>query len=141
MGACIRKKILCRHTLEYYIKELKLIIHKKTNMKKNLMMLILVLTGFMVKAQDTTIVIKSTAQCQECKDNIEKSLNFEKGVKSAVVNMDTKEVTVIYNPDKTTPEKIRTAISKTGYDADDVPADPKVYARLKPCCTKDGHKH
>jgi periplasmic mercuric ion binding protein len=91
-------------------------------------------------AQDQTIVIKSTAQCQECKDRIESALNFEKGIKSSNVNMETKDVTVVYNPEKTNPDKIRIAISKTGYDADSVPADPKVYARLKPCCTKDGHK-
>ncbi len=91
-------------------------------------------------AQDSTIVIKSTAQCGECKDKIENALNFEKGVKSSSVDVETKDVTVVYNAAKTSPEKIRIAISKAGYDADTIPADPKAYSRLKPCCTKDGHK-
>jgi mercuric ion binding protein len=110
-------------------------------MKKILAALIMVLSiAWSAKAQDTTIVIKSTAQCQECKDKIESTLNYEKGVKSSSVNIETQEVTVIYNPLKTTPDKIRAAISKAGYDADSIPADQKAYKRLKPCCTKDGHK-
>ena len=92
-------------------------------------------------AQDSTIVIKSTAQCGECKEKIEQALNFEKGIKSSNVDVDTKEITVVYNASRTSPEKIRIAISKVGYDADSVPADTKAYKRLKPCCTKDGHKH
>lgn len=110
---------------------------------KKIIMITCLLMGFVIKnatAQDTTVVIKSTAQCGECKEKIENALNFEKGVKSSDVNIDTKEVTVVYNPDKTTPDKIRTAISKAGYDADNIPADEKAYKRLKPCCTKDGHK-
>jgi periplasmic mercuric ion binding protein len=112
-------------------------------MKKNLLLSGLLIC-FLISnavAQDTTVVIKSTAQCGECKEKIETALNFEKGVKSSNVDVETKEVTVVYNASKTSPENIRIAISKAGYDADSVPADEKAYKRLKPCCTKDGHKH
>lgn len=110
-------------------------------MKKNILIAIIMLSGIIhASAQDSTVVIKSTAQCQECKDKIEAALNYEKGVKSSNVNIETKEVTVVYNTEKTDVNKIRTAISRSGYDADDVPADEKAYKRLKPCCTKDGHK-
>ncbi len=110
-------------------------------MKKILVIALIILGGYInASAQDTTAVIKSTAQCGECKEKIEAALNFEKGVKSSNVNIETKEVTVVYNSQKTDINKIRTAISKPGYDADEVPADEKAYKRLKPCCTKDGHK-
>jgi periplasmic mercuric ion binding protein len=54
------------------------------------------------------------------------------------VELDDKAMTikVTYNPKKITPEKIRVAISKLGYDADDVKADPKAYEALDGCCKK-----
>jgi mercuric ion binding protein len=92
------------------------------------------------KAQEQTIVIKTSAVCGECKKHIETALNYTKGVKSANLDVESKEVTVVYKSEKTTPDKIREAISKAGYDADSIPANPKSYERLEPCCKKDGHK-
>lgn len=91
-----------------------------------------------VKAQETTatITIKTSATCDMCKETIEKYVAFEKGVKTVTVDVATKMATVVYNPQKTTPEKIRIAISKSGYDADDVPADKKAYNKLDDCCKK-----
>jgi copper chaperone CopZ len=76
-----------------------------------------------------------------CKETIEKALAFEPGVKASLLNVESKIVTVKYNPAKTTPDKIRIAISKVGYDADDLKADPTAYDKLSPCCKKDGPKH
>ena len=86
------------------------------------------------------IKIKTSAMCDMCKESIEKALAFEKGVKSSDLNVDTKVCTVKYDAAKTTIDKIKIAISKAGYDADDVKADPKAYNKLSPCCKKDG-KH
>ena len=86
------------------------------------------------------IKIKTSAQCDMCKETIEKALAFEKGVKNSDLNVDTKVCTVKYDATKTTTDKIKIAISKAGYDADDVKADPKAYNKLSPCCKKDG-KH
>jgi len=83
------------------------------------------------------IKIKTSAVCGMCKSKIEKDLSYEKGVVSSNLEVKTQMVTVKYNPSKTTPEKIRKAISKTGYDADTVPANPKAYEKLDPCCKKD----
>jgi mercuric ion binding protein len=84
------------------------------------------------------IKIKTSAQCDQCKERIEKALAFEKGIKRSNLNLDTKEITVVYNPEKTTPEKIRKAIAAVGYDADNVPADEKAYKKLPKCCQKGG---
>lgn len=86
------------------------------------------------------IKIKTSSECGMCKETIEKAMAFEKGVKTSDLNVDTKVVTVKYDAAKTTPEKIKLAISKVGYDADDVKADPKAYSKLSPCCQKGGHK-
>jgi periplasmic mercuric ion binding protein len=106
-----------------------------------IMMTILIGAGNQSMAQDTKksseeIKIKTSAVCSMCKDRIEKGLSSEKGVKSVSVDTDTKIATVSYNPEKTDPAKIRTAISKIGYDADDVKADPVAYAKLPSCCKK-----
>ncbi|MES2591383.1 MAG: heavy metal-associated domain-containing protein [Bacteroidota bacterium] len=90
------------------------------------------------KAQEGTaeLKVKTSAVCDMCKETIEKELAFEKGVKRSTLDVPSKIVTVVYNPNKTTPEKIRLAISKAGYDADDVKANPKAYNKLDACCKK-----
>ncbi len=82
------------------------------------------------------IRIQTSAQCELCKGRIEGTLAFEKGVKTSELDLENKIVTVIYNPDKITTDKIRNTISKAGYDADEVKADPKAYQKLPVCCKK-----
>ena len=65
-------------------------------------------------------------------------LTFERGVRLALLDMDTKKVTVRYNPRRTDPGKLRKAITKIGYDADDMEGDPGAYANLPACCKKPG---
>lgn len=91
-----------------------------------------------MNAQEKTaeLKVKTSATCDMCKETIEKYVAFEKGVKRITLDVDTKIATVVYNPQKTTPEKIRLAISKSGYDADDVKADEKAYSKLDECCKK-----
>jgi len=85
------------------------------------------------------IKIKTSSQCNECKERIEKNMAFEKGVKFVELDVETKIVTIKYREDKTSPEQLRKAISKIGYDADDVEADPVAYEKLPRCCQKGGH--
>ena len=108
-------------------------------MKKLLVLFIsvfLVASAGAMAAKLDTIKIKTSSQCGECKERIEEALAFERGVKKSELDLGTQIVTVTYKPGKTTPEKIRKAISKVGYDADDVPADPKAYNKLDACCKK-----
>lgn len=85
------------------------------------------------------IVIKTSAQCGMCKERIERDMSFEKGIKYVNLDLETKDLTVRYRTDKSTPEEIRRAVARIGYDADDVPADPEAYERLPACCRKGGH--
>ncbi|HOW26581.1 MAG TPA: heavy metal-associated domain-containing protein [Bacteroidales bacterium] len=104
---------------------------------------LLTMISYLTYGQDTSkikkIEIKVSLQCEMCKERILNDLSFEKGIKDIDVDIKAKTVTVTYHQDKTTPEKIRTAISKIGYDADDVPADPEAYSKLPKCCQKGGH--
>ncbi len=87
------------------------------------------------------ITIKSSVVCKMCKERVEHDMAFEKGVKEVTVNLETKEIDITYRPDKTTPDKLRLAVSKIGYDADDVEADQKAYDKLPRCCKKDVAPH
>ncbi|MBL0331032.1 MAG: heavy-metal-associated domain-containing protein [Bacteroidetes bacterium] len=101
--------------------------------------LLFVLSAANLKAQNATtaeLKIKTSSVCDMCKETIEKNMAFEKGVKKSTLDVESKVLIVTYNPQKTTPEKLRMALSKIGYDADDVPADPKAYKKLDACCKK-----
>ena len=87
-----------------------------------------------------SVKIKTSAVCAECKENIQKEFTFTSGIKSFDLDYETGMITVNYNPKKTDPDKIKKAITQAGYDADDLPADPKAYDKLDACCKKDGHK-
>lgn len=108
-------------------------------MKKLLIFILAIAFTSLVNAQTDTLVVKTSALCDECKERIEHDLSFQKGVKSNVVNLDTKEVTVVYNSAKTDPQKIRVAITKIGYDADTLKADQKAFNKLPLCCREPGH--
>ena len=87
-------------------------------------------------AQTDTVRIQTSAICETCKKTLEHDLSFEKGVKNSELDIDSKILTVVYNAEKTTPEKIRIAVTKSGYDADSLHADAKAYKRLPECCKK-----
>lgn len=86
------------------------------------------------------IDIQTSAICEMCQYAIEKDLAFEKGVKSADLNLETKVVTVVYNPKKTDPQTIRTRITKVGYHADDLQRDQEAYDNLPNCCKDGAHE-
>jgi copper chaperone CopZ len=93
------------------------------------------------KSKTEKVSIQTSAICGQCKDRLEKNLAFEKGVKSVSLDDETKIITIEYKRGKNDKEKLKKAISKIGYDADDVPADEKAYERLPDCCKKGNEPH
>lgn len=111
-------------------------------MKKSITLSMLSLfAATVLTAQTSTVKIHTSAVCETCKETIEKDLSFEKGVKSSSLDVETKDLTVVYDSTKTTPEKIRLRVSKIGYDADDVKRDPKAFKRLPDCCKQKECTH
>jgi copper chaperone CopZ len=100
--------------------------------------LIFILGSFTTGKETKTIEIKTSAVCEMCKERIERELVFEKGVKQVNVNLQANLITVTYRTDKTSPEKLRAAIAKMGYWADEVPADENGFKKLPQCCQKEG---
>jgi periplasmic mercuric ion binding protein len=101
-----------------------------------LTMFLITVTAWSQDSKLGEIKIKTSSQCEMCKERIEEALAFEKGIKDSDVDVEKQTVKVNYKKSKTSPEKIRKAISKAGYDADDVKADPKAYGKLPACCKK-----
>lgn len=85
------------------------------------------------------IAIKTSAICDMCQYTLEEDLTFEKGVKKAVLNLDDKVMTIVYNPRKTNPYMLRKRIAQVGYHADWVERVPQAYEKLPLCC-KDGSR-
>ena len=78
-------------------------------MKKYLLIFVflgLVKTGFTQQAIDT-LKVKVSAQCETCKETLEKAMAYEKGVKKSDLDLKTMVLTVFYKTEKTNPEKIR----------------------------------
>lgn len=109
----------------------------KTNILIVLLSLFITVTTHAQKGSAELTVSTSTV-CGMCKSKIEKELVFEKGVKEVKVDLEKKTVWVRYKADKTSPEKIKAAISKIGYRADDIKADPKAFEKLPACCKAEG---
>jgi copper chaperone CopZ len=69
-----------------------------------------------------TVVLTTTPQmhCHNCENKIKNNIRFEKGVKEIETNLETKNVTVTYDADKTTVENLIAGFKKIGYTASEV---------------------
>lgn len=106
-------------------------------MKKLIFLILMTFAGGIAQAQSDTVSIKTSAICDMCKYTIEKDMAFEKGVKTADLNLENKVLLVTYDARKTNPDKIRKRITLVGYHADEEKRDPEAYENLPTCC-KDG---
>lgn len=62
---------------------------------------------------EVTFLVSMT--CENCQKRIEDNISFEKGVTALDVNLPQKTVTIEYRKDKTSPDKLKTAIRELGY--------------------------
>ncbi|WP_417354157.1 heavy-metal-associated domain-containing protein [Flavobacterium sp.] len=84
----------------------------------------------------TAIYCDHRKVCETCGPNFNQALLKEKGVQMVVLDDKAMTIKVTYNSKKTDLEKIKTAISKLGYDADEIEADIVAYEGLDGCCKK-----
>ncbi|GBL35477.1 hypothetical protein EMGBS15_10720 [Filimonas sp.] len=94
------------------------------------------------KKRTATAIIKTSIHCDHCKrcescgGRFERELYAVGGVKQYEINMKDTTLTVIYNPLRTNPSAIKLAITKMGFDADEMKANTKAYEKLDECCKK-----
>ena len=108
---------------------------------RNLLMLLMLLPAFAVHAQSNkldSVAIHTSAVCDMCVETIESEMIYEKGVKKVHVDLDSKMISVQFDPRKTDPDALRKAVTKLGYYADDMPGDAKAKAALPECCQAEG---
>ena len=79
-------------------------------------------------------ILIPTAQCNMCVANIENTLNGIDGIIKYKVELETYRVKVKYNTDKLSLQSIEQLISKSGYQANNLPADIAAYNKLAMCC-------
>ncbi|MEO7393476.1 MAG: TonB-dependent receptor [Chitinophagaceae bacterium] len=103
-------------------------------------MLCFVFTGISSYAQnnkpvitDTAITFKVHGACIQCKNRIEGAIKT-KGVKSAVWDIDTKMLALVYNPAQISLDKIQNKIVAVGHDVGVKKANNNVYNELPKCC-------
>lgn len=72
--------------------------------------------------------------CLMCKERIEKAAIRTKGVKSAVWNVETHELKLIYDERKTNLDTITKQIVAVGHDTKELKATAEAYNSVHPCC-------
>ena len=80
------------------------------------------------------VVIQTNGVCSKCEALFKENVPFFKGVKDYTYDPKTSKMTISYDAKKTNPDMLRQQISKLGYNADNVKADPAARAKLPACC-------
>lgn len=107
-------------------------------MRKVIMTLAIALMGVAVQAKDIKTVIFTTQpqmHCASCEKKIKGNLRYEKGVKRIDTSVEQQKVTVKYDADKTSAEKLQKAFKKFGYEARQVKANEKVEHEASQGCS------
>lgn len=115
-------------------------------MKNSLLMVVLLFVSSFAFSQKPagkteTVVIMTSAECDQCKERIEGALNYTKGIKFAELDVPSRKLTVKFKNDVITLAEIKKQISALGYNADEVLADPAAYEKLPACCKPGGMEH
>lgn len=103
---------------------------------KKLLIIALVFIGATTYAQNKNqkASMEVDGVCMMCKKRIEKACLTSKGVKSAIWNVKTHELKLIYDARKTDLQTIRTTIANVGHDTKELKASDEAYAKVHPCC-------
>ncbi|AUP78754.1 heavy-metal-associated domain-containing protein [Flavivirga eckloniae] len=129
-------------------------------MKKIITVLtVLITTVSFAQNKNARASLEVDGVCLMCKTRIEKASLNTKGVKSAVWNVKTHELKLIFDERKTDLKTIQNSIVAVGHDTKELKATDEAYASVHPCCKYrdreivddhkegeehkdgDGHKH
>lgn len=112
----------------------------KINMKNIFLVIGLLISVFTYSQNKTvkTTTISVKGNCEQCKKRIENAADI-KGVKVSNWNEKTQVLSVTYDSEKVTLEKIEEAIAKAGHDAGSFKASDASYKKLPNCCQYKDH--
>lgn len=104
-------------------------------MKKIVLVLTLLVTTItFAQNKNTKASIEVDGVCNMCKERIEKAAIRSKGVKSAIWNVETHELKLIFDERKTNLKTIQQSIADVGHDTKEIKATEKAYNSVHPCC-------
>ena len=104
-------------------------------MKKIVFVLaLLVTTVTFAQNKNAKASLEVDGVCLMCKDRIEKAAIRTKGVKSAVWNVKTHELKLIFDERKTNLDEISKSIVAVGNDTKELKATDEAYNSVHPCC-------
>lgn len=105
-------------------------------MMKKLITIILMSFGVLAFAQNKNAKASMEVDgvCGMCKERIEKAAIRTKGVKSAVWNVDTHELKLIYDERKTNLKAVAQKLADVGHDTKEIKATEEAYNSVHPCC-------
>ncbi|MEC4003050.1 heavy-metal-associated domain-containing protein [Flavobacterium sp. SUN052] len=108
-------------------------------MKNTILGLMLLFVAFSTQAQDkknknAKHTIEVNGNCDLCKKRIEKASLSVAGVKSAVWDIESHQLSLIINEEKCSILDVKKAIAKVGHDTDEVKATNSDYEKLHSCC-------
>ena len=115
---------------------------------KKLLAVAILFIGFTSFAQNKNAraSLEVDGVCLMCKERIEKACITTKGVKSAVWNVETHELKLIYDDRKTDLKTIQENILAVGHDNEELVATDEAYNSVHACCkyrdeeVQDDHK-
>ena len=107
----------------------------KNNMKRiPLLVILLITTITFAQNKNAKASIEVDGICVMCKERIEKAAIKTKGVKSAVWNVDTHELKLIFDDRKTDVTAISKNLASVGHDTKEIKATEAQYQSVHPCC-------
>lgn len=103
---------------------------------KKLIIVFVLLIGITAFAQNKNerASVEVDGICMMCKSRIEIASLKTKGVKSAVWDVKTHELKLIYDARKTTIDSIQKNIAAVGHDTKELKATVEAYNTVHPCC-------
>jgi cation transport ATPase len=104
-------------------------------MKKVIIVLVLLVTTVTFSQnKNERGLLEVDGVCMMCKARIEKAAIRTKGVKSAIWNVDTHQLKLVYDARKTNLDSISKKIVAVGHDTKTLKATEAAYNSVHPCC-------
>ncbi|MBU3681930.1 MAG: metal transporter [Flavobacterium sp.] len=107
-------------------------------MKK--LMLFVILLGWtalaqsQVKNKNAKYTFEVNGNCDQCQKRIQKAAFSVSGVKMAMWDIESHQMTVLINEEKCEIVAVKQAIARVGHDTDQVKATDDAYQNLHSCC-------
>lgn len=107
-------------------------------MKKLMLFVILLgctaLAQSQVKNKNAKYTFEVNGNCDQCQKRIQKAAFSVSGVKMAMWDIESHQMTVLINEEKCEIVAVKQAIARVGHDTDQVKATDDAYQNLHSCC-------